>query len=80
MGKLIKIPKEVAVVGKISYIIDGRNCEIEFNNEQKDGSFLMDENVYFSVKDIPEVKLAFRDIDFESFARITIDQIDNKEL
>lgn len=79
--RLIKIPKSSAeIIGRISYVKDGISCEINpFCSEQMDGCYLMDEQTYLSVKDIPEVKAQFDQVDFNSFERITEAQIDLKE-
>lgn len=81
MANQIKIPKEIAEsVNKIKYTApDGRHCEVDFMcSQQKDGSYLMDEQSYLFTKDFPEVKAVFEKIDFENFDRITLEQIDLK--
>lgn len=82
MGKLIKIPKEQAeLIGVIKFRKDDCDCEINpFCSEQKDGSFLMTEDLFISVKEIPEVKIQFDKVDFTSLERITKEQSDLKEI
>lgn len=81
MGKLIKISKEVAEsIGIVKFRKNNYDCEFNpFCSEQKDGSFLVDEDALSWAKELEEVKLVLDKVDFTKMAVITEKEIDLKE-